>query len=171
MSHHAKGTRLHNIGSPGHDRAVMLESQHDAYRLREKLPEPSFCPLCSAVYEQGRWQWKEPLSAKAPHVLCSACRRQRDHQPAGIVRLAGQFLQRHRDELLQRVRNHAEHARAEHPMQRIMAIEDDGDAVVITTTDVHLARGIGEAVHQSFRGTLEVKPSPQQDLMRVNWQR
>jgi len=40
---------------------------------------------------------------------------------------------------------------------------------MITTTDVHLPRRIGEAVHRAYRGDLDVKYSPDEYTVRVNW--
>lgn len=36
-----------------------------------------------------------------------------------------------------------------------MAREDTADGRLITTTDAHLARGLGEAVHHAYQGTLD----------------
>jgi NMD protein affecting ribosome stability and mRNA decay len=171
MSKHAKSTRFHPLGGPGHDRAVMQERDHDAYLVHKKIPEPSYCPDCGAVFEQGRWQWHERLAATAPQVLCAACRRIRDHFPAGIVTVEGEFLRDHRDELLRLVHHLGDRAKAEHPMQRIMSIDEEGGTIEIQTTDVHLARGIGQALYDAYRGELEFKPSPDQDLIRVHWRR
>lgn len=60
---------------------------------------------------------------------------------------------------------------AEHPMERVMAIEKTGDSILITTTDIHLARGIGEAVHHAYQGDLEYHYNPGEMLLRVYWAR
>jgi hypothetical protein len=52
-----------------------------------------------------------------------------------------------------------------------MGIEDQPDKIVITTTDVHLARRIGEAVHHAYQGDLDVKYSPDEYMVRVSWSR
>ena len=67
------------------------------------------------------------------------------------------------------VHHHEQHERAEHPLQRIIAVEDHGDKVLVTTTDIHLARGIGEAVHHAYQGNLEFHYNPEQNLLRVHW--
>ncbi len=33
------------------------ERVHDAYRAKQKIPEPSVCPQCGAVFQEGRWDW------------------------------------------------------------------------------------------------------------------
>jgi NMD protein affecting ribosome stability and mRNA decay len=146
------------------------ELVHDAYKSKKKLPEPTRCPDCGAVYRDGRWTW-DLAPADANEELCPACRRIRDRFPAGYVTLEGEFLQAHRDELLQLARNREAKEKAEHPLERIMAIEDVDGNVQITTTDTHLARDIGEAVHAAYKGELEYHYNKEENLLRVHWTR
>jgi hypothetical protein len=69
------------------------------------------------------------------------------------------------------VRHEETKENSDHPLHRIMGIEDQPDKIVITTTDVHLPRRIGEALHHACRGDLEVKYSPDEYAVRVNWKR
>lgn len=170
MSKHSKPTRFHPIGSPvRHDR-VIQEHEHDAYKSRGKLPEPTVCPECGAVFHEGRWQWMA-APAQAHEEMCSACHRIHDKFPAGFVILAGEFFNQHRDELLHLINNVGERAKAEHPIERIMNIEDEPDGVLVTTTDIHLARGIGEALHHAYHGELEFHYNDEENLLRVRWKR
>ena len=146
------------------------ELVHDSYKSKLKLHEPTRCPECGAVYHSGRWQWGPPASGAVDHV-CPACHRIRDHFPAGYVTLSGEFLAAHRDELLQLARHHEEKEKAEHPMERIMGIEDVREGVLITTTDTHLARDIGEAMHSAYKGRLEYHYNKEENLLRVHWSR
>ena len=50
-------------------------------------------------------------------------------------------------------------------MQRIIAIEKTKQGTVVTTTDIHLARGIGEALHHAYQGELEFHFNPDQNLL------
>jgi hypothetical protein len=43
--------------------------------------------------------------------------------------------------------------------------------VQITTTDIHLARGIGEALHHAYQGELEYHYHEKDNLLRVVWTR
>ena len=43
--------------------------------------------------------------------------------------------------------------------------------IATDTTDVHLARRIGDALHGAFHGELVIKYSPDEYLVRVNWTR
>lgn len=149
---------------------LLEESRHDAYKLRHKLAEPTVCPQCGAVFHTGRWQWL-PRPAQAHEEKCPACHRIQDEFPAGFVTVGGAFFKEHREELLRLVRNEEARAKTEHPLKRIMKIEDQDDGTLITTTDIHLARGIGEALHHAYQGELDFHYHEQENLLRVAWER
>jgi NMD protein affecting ribosome stability and mRNA decay len=146
------------------------ELVHDTYKSGKKLAEPSRCPDCGAVYHRGRWTW-EPAPAGAVEATCPACHRIKDDFPAGRVTLKGEFLASHRDEIEHLVRNRESKERAEHPLQRIIAIQAQADGLLVTTTDIHLARGIGDALHSAYKGELEYHYNKEENLLRVAWRR
>lgn len=147
---------------------IFQERVHDAYKAKGKLPEPSVCPLCDAVFHEGRWQWRQAPAA-AHRETCPACHRIHDHYPAGFVTLQGEFFNAHRDEIMHLVHNQEKRERAEHPLQRIMAVEEKDGTALVTTTDIHLARGIGEALHHAYQGELNFHYNPEENLLRVSW--
>lgn len=164
----------HNTHPPGfhpirRDR-LLQDARHDSYKSKVKPAEPSACPQCGAVFHSGRWQWLEK-PAGAHEETCPACHRIHDNFPAGYVSLTGTFLASHEDEILQLVRNHETREKAEHPLQRIMGIHKGTAGIEVTTTDLHLARGIGEALHHAWQGELELHYNPDQNLLRVTWVR
>jgi NMD protein affecting ribosome stability and mRNA decay len=165
-------TRQNRFGStvkPRQDRRIR-EQVHDTYRATEKLPEPTLCPGCQAVYKQGRWQW-EPEPSYKSESLCPACRRIRDDYPAGFVTLAGSFLAEHQDEILNLINNVEERVKEEHPTQRLMRLSDTDEGLLVTTTDMHLARGIGEALARAYQGDMDYEYNKQDDMLRVTWTR
>jgi NMD protein affecting ribosome stability and mRNA decay len=147
---------------------LFQERVHDAYKSKGKLLEPSVCSQCGAVFHEGRWQWLQ-APADAHMVTCPACHRIHDHYPAGFLTMKGEFFATHRDEIMHLVRNHEQHERKEHPLKRIIAAEEKDGETVVTTTDIHLARGIGEALHHAYQGELEYHYNPEQNLLRVSW--
>lgn len=149
---------------------LFKERVHDAYKAQKKLPEPSVCEQCGAVFHAGRWQWaKASASADAYKTTCPACQRIHDHFPAGYISLQGKFFNEHHDEIMNLVHNEEKRERAEHPLKRIMDIEKEGDKVQVTTTDIHLARSIGNALHHAYQGDLEYHYNQEQNLLRVSW--
>ena len=155
---------------PTYRSKLFPEHVHDAYKSSAKLPTPTVCPECSAVFADGRWQWlAQPASAH--RELCPACHRIQDRFPAGYVKVEGEFARGHRTELIELARNLEKKERAEHALQRIIDIADEDGGFLITTTDIHLAHGIGEALHHAYRGALESHYNREEKLLRVRWSR
>ncbi len=159
-----------------HDRRVLGRAQddgvNDPYKLRRKRHEPTRCPQCGAVYHEGRWQWMERAPQNAHEELCQACHRINDEYPAGVVTLTGAFVEQHGDEMINLARNLEQAEKQEHPLNRIMAVTKEApNSVVITTTDIHLPRRIGTAIHQAFHGDLQLHFDEDNYFVRVNWTR
>jgi NMD protein affecting ribosome stability and mRNA decay len=148
----------------------LSSGEHDAYRAKQKLSDGTCCPDCGAVFTDSRWQWSSARD-DAPRERCPACRRIHDNFPAGYVHLAGAYVVEHRAEISAIVRNLESKEKAEHPLQRVMNIEEDSGGMRITTTDVHLARAMGEALHHAHGGKLEIKYGPDDNVVRVAWNR
>ena len=149
---------------------LLQELVHDSYKAGHKLKEPARCPDCGAVFQNGRWIWGT-APAGAHEERCPACHRIHDKFPAGFVTLKGAFLDAHRDEMLQLMRNHEAKQKAEHPLQRIMAIVDSADGMTVTTTDTHLARDLAQALHNAYKGELDLRYNKEDNLLRAAWSR
>lgn len=152
-----------------HDSTIM-EQTDDAYKARGKLPEPTVCEQCHAVFRAGRWRWGDS-PANAHRTLCPACARTNDRYPAGFIMLEGAFVRTHGDEIVNAIRNVEQRQKAEHPLKRIMSLEQRDGGIDVTTTDIHLARGIGDAVHDAYQGELELHYNREDQLLRVYWVR
>jgi ribosomal protein L32 len=137
-----------------------------------KLPELAGCPTCGASYREGRWTWEKAPLGSYEHV-CPACERIEAQYPAGMLTVDGAFAASHRDELLGLIRNIESSQRAEHPLKRIMAIEDQGTGFVVTVTDGKLAMTFGRALEKAYDGEFEHPPttSDKENLVRVRWSR
>ena len=55
-----------------------------------------------------------------------------------MVTLRGDFAREYKEEMIHLARHQEEAEKKEHPLNRIISIEDDGQEVVINTTDIHL---------------------------------
>ena len=142
--------------------------EHDPYKRRAKTAGTAVCPRCGALSRSGRWRWGAPPEGGELHrQLCPACERVRDGYPAGIVRLRGAGARR--DEILARVHHVEQAEKADHPLERIMQIGEDGDEIVVTTTGIHLARRIGDALERSFHGKTTVRYPEEQSEVQVDW--
>ncbi len=149
---------------------AQMDVPHDPYKLTKKPHEPAVCPQCGAVYHEGRWHWSRH-PADAEEQLCQACHRINDHYPAGIVTLTGSLVPQHKEEMLRLVRHQEEVEKKEHPLNRIIDIEEAPDRLVINTTDIHLPRRIAEALKRAFHGKVEFNYDEDGYFVRVHWHR
>jgi len=149
---------------------IFDDKRHDPYEPPGKYPEPTRCTGCGAVYHKGHWQWgTAPENARAD--TCPACRRIADRLPAGTLTLAGAFLAAHRADLLHLVQNEAEHERTEHPLHRIMRIDEHPDRVEVSTTDIHLPQRMAVALKRAYDGDFTVEYGHDEYSVRVRWER
>lgn len=149
----------------------LREKVHDPYRSQEKLREATRCPQCGVRYRSGRWTWPKTQTYALKSQLCPACRRINDRCPAGEIVLSGSFVGKHRDEILARVRHVEASERAEHPLHRIMAVDERITDIVITTTDIHLPQEIAHALKDAWGGTTKVHYDLEGYFTRVRWER
>jgi NMD protein affecting ribosome stability and mRNA decay len=172
-------TRAHRTPSPltppgsvqRFGRRVFDDPAHDPYRDQGKVAAGTRCPDCGARFEHGRWVWPRISSSESAHsVVCPACRRVHDRQPAGILTLQGPTVRDHAEAVLTIARHEADRVRADHPLHRVMDIIEKPGRIEITTTDVHLPRRIGEALHRAHRGELAIRYGHDEASVQVNWQ-
>jgi NMD protein affecting ribosome stability and mRNA decay len=122
------------------------------------------------VFNGGKWSWDRAPEDAHPHK-CPACQRIQDRFPAGYVTIKGAFLAKHRDEIIALITSKEGLEKADDPLQRIIAIEDVREGLQVTTTDSYLARGIGEALHETYQGDLKLRYSRDEYLLRATWKR
>jgi NMD protein affecting ribosome stability and mRNA decay len=157
-------------GQYGRRDRLVQEKRHDTYREDKKWPEPTVCTQCNAVYIQGRWTWHEP-PIKANKVACPACQRIADNYPAGYMEIKGSFFRKHREEMLNLIRNEEKQEKGEHPLERIMAITEEDEQTIIRTTGIHIARRIGEVLSRAYQGDLSFTYGDGEKTIRVLWDR
>lgn len=149
---------------------LLEEWSHDTYKLKHKLAEPTVCTACGAVYHHGHWSWAAtPIGAS--EATCPACQRIADHVPAGLVTLSGAFLLQHEEEITHLIKNIETREKQGHALKRIMAIESQDGGLLISLTDPHLARNIGEAIEHAYKGELDFHYQQGEILLRVSWHR
>lgn len=155
---------------PGRLDRLIQEHEHDTYKVRGKLSDPTACSVCGVLYRDGRWVWGDAPADASP-TICPACRRIQDDYPGGFLKLKGAFLQAHREELEGLMRNVEQREKGLRPLKRIMDIVDEDDGVLVTTTDPRLARNIGDALESAYEGELDYQYSDEGNILRVTWTR
>lgn len=130
---------------------------HVSRRIHEepagKLPELAGCPSCGASYRNGRWTWERaPIGSYA--LECPACVQVAADDAAGELRLSGHFLAAHRPEIEGCLRNVEEREKREHPLNRIIAIRETADGLVVRVTAARLVVQLGHALERAYDGQL-----------------
>ena len=85
--------------------------------------------------------------------------------------MTGPFFRQHREEILSLARHCAQREGAEHPLERVMEIEDIRGGAMLTTTSIHLARLVAETLHRSYKGELAYRYNRAENLLRASWRR
>lgn len=153
-----------------------VENYGDPYLMRTKPGEVLQCRECRSVFAGGRWQLQEQASEEIMHAkrqewICPACQKIHDRQPGGVVRITGDFVKRHEQEIVNLINHENRGAMHLNPLERIMNIEHTDEGLTVYTTNEKLAQKIGRSVHKAYSGEVEYKWSEDTRLARVNWHR
>ncbi|MEP9410594.1 MAG: ATPase [Candidatus Brocadia sp.] len=161
-----------------HERSAIFD-ENDPY-LPPKgsgLPEVAICKDCTAVYQKKKWFLDPKLYEKKKAlkninwVICPACKKTKENVPGGVVTLKGDFLQQHKQEIMNLIHNEDERSKKYNPLKRIMKINEKGNEVEILTTEGRLAFRIGSILFKAYDGEVEYKKHENTKFMRVEWRR
>ncbi len=160
------------MSKPSYGRKDRLRKEkiHDSYLKILKLPESTVCKNCGSVYSNGRWTWKKIPNAELK-TTCPACKRCADNYPAGSIQLSGIFFQDHKEEILNLVQNIENQEKNERPLERIMEIKKNDTSARITTTGIHIARRIGEALARAYKGDYSFQYANGAEFINIKWSR
>jgi hypothetical protein len=149
---------------------LIKDKRKDVYIDQITLKEPAVCSKCNAVYINGRWTWKT-MDQVTTKTICPACRRINDNYPAGYIEIKGNFFQMHSNDILNLINNTEQLEKNERPLERIISISEKENKTVITTTGIHIARRIGEALKRSYQGNYLFQYADGEKSIRVFWER
>ncbi len=150
----------------------------DSYLPRGASRRVSICEGCRSVYMNKRWYAGSEhdnlmsKSSNAATTVCPACLKIRDNFPGGIVTLKGDYVLKHKQDLMNLIRNEEERARGFNPLERVMSVRENGyGSIVISTTNEKLAQRLGRAIKKAFHGEVAYHWSHDNKLVRVDWVR
>ncbi len=135
------------------------------------------CPVCHAISDGKHWHLDEEEYQRLRHdpqvkvELCPADERIRRQMYDGEVVLRGGWLEGHKQEILNWVRNEEKRARATNPMARLATVQEREGSIYILTTSQALARRIGSGLKSAFKGRLTMQKLPFETFTRVRWAR
>jgi hypothetical protein len=146
------------------------QGRQDPYLSRRKLPNPTRCPACGAIYTQGRWTWNK-VSEKVHEELCPADQRIKEKVAAGVVTIKGEFYKAHREEIVSLIHNQEKMEKERHPLERLISNKETDEGLIVETTGIHMARRLGDALEDAYQGNLDFDYLKGQERVRVNWER
>lgn len=145
----------------------------DPYLPKGGYKEAAFCRECGAVCRNKRWSAGEAMTAPAGmhEILCPACLRMHDHNPAGVVTLSGDYLQQKMDAIMHDIKHIEAKFRQKNPLGRIMEIASADGHLTVSTTEDKLAEKMGREIYKAHKGELHYQWAHDQELVRVSWSR
>jgi len=149
----------------------------DIYQQKTGAKETAICSRCGTLYRDKRWIMdeaeKDRLRGKSdvPAIVCPACQRMADGNPAGVVTFSGSYLLEHEDDILNTVKATEARSRAKNPLGRIMEISQEANVLTVSTTEDKLAQKLGREVYRAHKGELNYSWSHDLHFVRVNWKR
>ena len=150
---------------------LIQEYNHDPYYLKEKINDPAVCRQCGVVYRNGTFEWVEKAPTKAAKISCPACKRIEARYEGGVLYLEGEFLAKHKDEIINIIKNTEYNERNSRPLERIIDMVVNDGKIKIKTTYEHMARRIGEAVHKACKGNMSIQYPEGEKYVRIAWSR
>lgn len=152
-----------------------MDTTRDPYMLKGSISEAALCRRCHATYQNKRWYLsKDSYDKKAKLkdikiILCPACRKIKDSFPGGIVKLKGNFLREHEEEIMNLIRNEELRAMGFNPLERIIEILHTREGIEVKTTNEKLAQRITRRLERAYHGKVEYKWSSGTKLLRAEW--
>lgn len=155
-----------------------LDDWDDPYIPDGHYPDGTVCKGCGAIYQNQHWAWDDQKrdllrnSGAANEVLCPGCRIASSRDPQGIVTLKGDYWPQHREDIINLIHNEERRGAEVNPLERIIQIREEGDALIIETTTEKMGQRIGRAIHKAHKGDIQYNWSGEGNhLVRVNWER
>ena len=78
-----------------------------------------------------------------------------------------------KEEIMNLVYNTEKTEKSEHPLERIMIVEEQTDktCTIIKYTGIHLTKSTGEALHHAYQGEFEFKYTDRDGVLHASWKR
>jgi hypothetical protein len=92
-------------------------------------------------------------------------------EEGGIVRLSGDFLLDHEDEILNLIKHEGRLAKEKNPAHRVSRIEKANGGIVAETTDHNLALHLGKALCRAYHGEHTYRFLKDEKFVEVVWKR
>lgn len=147
---------------------------HPAEAAAGRLPEPSVCERCGAVFSRRLWRRDRKVTSalldRARWVRCPACVQAAAESGFGRVVIRGAYALANESAIRRRIANVAARAAHTQPERRISAIDRRDDLIEVITTSQKLAHRIVRELKKTFHGRASYAWSDDGTLF-ATWQR
>ena len=94
-----------------------------------------------------------------------------DSELGGTVKISGNFLVDHEDDILNLVKHEGKLAQERNPNAKIISIEKNGQEIIVKISDHNLATRIGKALYSAYKGEHRFNFREGEKFVEVYWQR
>ena len=155
-----------------------LQQYGDPYLPRVNPGETGICTDCHAIFRRRHWYFDEDefeklsVQAQTHRLVCPACHKIRDKYFEGEITLSpSSFLNEHKEEIMNLIRNEEDRAKGMNPLGRIISIAEEDGKVVVLTTNEKLSQRIGRELKKAYQGKTHYGWSEDTKCLRIVWKR
>jgi len=139
-----------------------------------RLPEPSACERCGAVFSKRVWRQGRRVSGAlldtVRWTVCPACEQAGAATGLGRLLQRGDYVAAHETEIRRRIANVAARSAHTQPERRVSSIDRAGDALEVITTSQKLAHRLARELEKAFGGRVTYAWSDDGSLF-ASWKR
>jgi hypothetical protein len=146
----------------------------DPYLNEQPDFEPARCSICGNIYRNKRWYHPDTVDEfatekKMKTATCPGCKKVSDRYYYGELRMSGDFMLEHREEISHLIENEIQRAQKKNPLEKLVESKNEEGEILFHTTNGKLAERLGRALKKAYQGELEMEKS--ENVTRVWWKR
>lgn len=92
-------------------------------------------------------------------------------EEGGIIRISGDFILDHEEDILNLVKHEGRIAEKRNPLHRVTNIEKKDGMILVEISDHNLTLHIGKALHSAYKGAHSYKFLKEEKFVEVDWKR
>lgn len=138
------------------NRAATRASKTKPVEASGRVPEPSACESCGAIFSKRVWRQGRRVTLafleRINWTTCPACEQVRRATGLGRLLLRGDLAKDEEASIRRRIANVVARATHTQPERRMISIERRGDVTEVLTTSQKLAHRIAREIQKAFGG-------------------
>jgi hypothetical protein len=165
-----------DVTQPGQERrGVRDQKGGPGEAAAVRLPDPTVCDACGAIYTNATWRFDHPVTAElldeANWDVCPACKQRKTGIAYGRLVLRGAFVVENEEMIRRRIANVADYAAHTQPLHRVLSADREGDTIEVMTTSQKLAHRIAKELKKQFGGEARYQWASRDGALFATWTR